>query len=80
MARFILRYRGAGTEPATDLERIRTLPNVVVLEVTSRMLLVEAPEAELPELTHALQDWVVAPEQMTPLPDTRKKVRKSKSR
>lgn len=72
---FVLRYRGGGTKPAADVERIRTLPQATVLDESSTtMLVVECDEQPLRELVESLDQWVAAPEQAVPLPDTRKRV------
>ena len=75
MSRFILRYRGTGAKPAADVERIQALANMTILDASSaRMLLVEAPQAELQALVDSMPAWVMAPEQMIPLPDPRPKL------
>jgi len=76
MGRFILRFRGTGPKPAEDIERIHALPQATVLDDSSpRMLLVEAPEAELKALIDLMPGWVMTPERMIPLPDPRPKLR-----
>jgi len=75
MSRFILRFRGQGPKPVEDVERIRALPETTVLDDASRMLLVEAPEAELKAAIDAMPDWVMTEERMIPLPDPRPKLR-----
>lgn len=77
MSRFILRYRGAGAKPAEDVDRIRALPNAKVLDGSPRMLLVEAPEADMRALVDSLPDWVMTEERMIPLPDPRPKLRRN---
>jgi hypothetical protein len=74
--RFVLRYRGEGAKPDADADRVRQLPGTVVVDDSSRMLLVEADEAPLAELVGSLPDWVMAPEQTLSVPDTRKQVRR----
>jgi hypothetical protein len=72
MNRFILRYRGGGSKPAEDVERIRSLQQVRVLDESSpRMLLVEGPETRLKALVGSMPQWVLTPERMIPLPDPR---------
>ncbi len=79
MSRFILRYRGTGAKPAGDVERVRALPSVTVLDDSSpRMLLVEAPQTELNALVDSMPGWIVTQERMIPLPDTRLKPRRDK--
>jgi hypothetical protein len=78
MSRFILRFRGTGLKPAEDVERICALRNTTVLDDSSpRMLLVEAPEAELKALVDAMPGWVMTQERMISLPDPRPKPRRS---
>jgi hypothetical protein len=73
--RFVLRYRGEGPKPQADVERVRHLPGATVIDETpGRMVLVESDEGPLRELVESLPDWVAAPEQMIPVPDTRKRV------
>ncbi len=74
--RFILRYRGSGLKPDADVERVRRLPGVTVLdESAAKMLLVECDDWPSSEAAEMLTDWVVAPEQTFTLPDTRKRAR-----
>ena len=75
MARFILRFRGKGAKPSKDVEQIRALPETTVLDDSSRMLLVEAPEASLRAAVSTMTDWVMTEERMIPLPDARPKLR-----
>ena len=76
MSHYILRYKGAGRKPAGDVEKIRTLPGLKVLDEGSpRMILVDAPEGALNALAEALPDWTVSPEQMFRLPDPRPKLK-----
>lgn len=70
--RFLLRYKGPGAAPDADVARVAALPSAVVLDVTARMLLVESDPAPLQGLIDSLADWVMAPEQAFPLPDTRR--------
>lgn len=74
-SRFILRYRGPGKAPSEATERIRSVPGVAIVDAaSSRMLLVEGPEAMLREAVGRLADWVIAPEQTVALPDPREKI------
>lgn len=73
-ARFILRYRGDGSKPAADVDQVRRLPGTVVVNDSSRMLLVESDPEPLRRLVESLPQWVMAPEQTYAVPDTRKKV------
>ena len=77
MNRFILRYQGEGPKPAEDVNRIRSLQNIKVLDESSpRMLLVEGPGANLKALVESMPEWVLTPQRMIPLPDPRPKLRK----
>jgi hypothetical protein len=73
--RFIVRFRGPGPKPPDVAERISALPGMQVLDDTTRMLLVEAPEEA--RLRAALDPslWVVSPERMYEIPPPRVKVR-----
>jgi hypothetical protein len=69
MDRFILRYRGQGSMPPEDVERIQSSPRVKVIDRSpGRMLLVEAPEAELKALIGSDDDWLVSREHTIRLP------------
>lgn len=81
MRRFILRYRGPEPQAAKDVERIRHLRHVKVIDDSSpRMLLVEAPEVEVKSLMASMPGWIMTPEQMVPLPDPRPKPRRVKKK
>jgi hypothetical protein len=71
--RFVLRYRGQGALPEADVARVAGLPDVVVVDSTSRMLLVESEPEPLEALVGTLADWVMAPERGFPVPDVRKR-------
>jgi len=73
MPRFVLRYRGEGTRPDAVAAQVAELPNAVVIDASPSMLLVESDPEELQALVDQLPDWVMAPEQHLPLPDTRKR-------
>jgi len=75
MARYILRYRHAAEAPRSDLEKIRGAPNLKVVDESPRMVLVDADEDAAHATVHGMDGWTVTPETMTPLPDTRKKIR-----
>ena len=78
MDRFILRFRGSSPRPAEDIQRIRSLRRLKVIDDSSpRMLLVEAPETELKKLVDSMPDWIISQEKMIPLPDPRPKLRKN---
>ncbi len=73
--RFVLRFAGKRAKPAEDVERIRSVPGATMLDESSaRMLLVESHEQPLRDLLESLPGWVVAPEQVIPLPDTRERI------
>src|SRR2546426_1773368 len=55
-----------GVHEIPDVGRIRSLPHVTVVDETARMLLVEAPEAELKAALDSLPDWAVGEEEMVP--------------
>lgn len=72
-SRFVLRYRGSGAKPEGDMARLSDISDAVVVDASARMLLVESDPAPLQALVDSLPDWVMAPEQSLPLPDTRKR-------
>jgi hypothetical protein len=75
MRRYILRYQGSGTPPGPELDRIRGLDGLEVVDASGpRMYLVEATDAAVRQLEE-MPSWVISPEAYVPLPDTRKKVR-----
>ena len=75
MERFILRFEGAGEKPAGDLEKIRAVPKLKVVDDASRMLLVEAPGESVAKLVDTLPQWSLTKEKFVPIPDPRPKVR-----
>lgn len=72
-SRFVLRYRGEGGPPEDDVAKVQALPAAVVVDASPRMLLVESDPDALRALVESLPDWVMAPEQGFPIPDTRKR-------
>ena len=84
MARFVLRFSGSGAKPIHDVEQIRVVPGVRVLDETSgRMLLVEVPEENalateqsLRSLLAVLGKWILVPEASITIPDPRPKPRR----
>ena len=78
MARFVLRYCGQGEARAADLERIRGVAGLRVVDSASRMLLVEAEKKRLSALMEMLPAWALIPEQIIPKPDPRLKLRKQR--
>ncbi len=80
MDRFILLFRGKGPKPVEDVERFRALQNTTVLDDSSpRMILVEAPEAELKKIIDTMPGWIISKEKMIPLPDQRPKIDEKKN-
>jgi hypothetical protein len=75
--RFILRFKGDGDRPVDDLERIRTLPNLKVVDDSSRMVLVEAPQDALTKLIETLPEWSLSRERFVPVPDVRPRLKGS---
>lgn len=73
-SRFVLRYRGEGAKPEADVERVRQLTDAVVVDSSSRMLLVESDPEPLATLVDDLPDWVMTPERSYEVPDTRKQI------
>jgi hypothetical protein len=77
MNRFILRFKGQGAMPASDLAQIDAVPDIIVVDRSARMLLVEAATQAVHRLAEALPHWTVTPERTIPLPDPRPKIRSS---
>ena len=75
MARYVLRYRGAGSRPETDVEVIAALPGVEVVDDSPRVLLVDGPAGALRGALAALPDWTMSRERLVPLPDVRRRPR-----
>jgi hypothetical protein len=76
MNRYVLRYQGSETPPGPDLQRIRGLSGLnVVDESSAHMLLVEATDAAVRQVKQ-MPSWVVSPETFVPLPDARRKARR----
>ena len=73
--RYVLRYRGAGSKPAADVQAARHLAGITVVDESApKMLLVECDEGMAAGLAETLPDWVIAPERTFDVPDTRKRV------
>ena len=72
--RYVVRFKGRGLKPLADVEQVRRLPGVTVIDESSRMLLIEGDDDAVTILAEALPGWVVAPEKTYPLPDTRKRL------
>lgn len=80
MGRFILIFRGKGPKPVEDVKRFRALRNTTVLdESSSRMILVEAPDAELKALVDTMPEWIITQEKTIQLPDLRPKIDEEQS-
>lgn len=76
MDRFILRYQGKGSKPQWNVQQIRSLQNITVVDDSSpRMILVDAPEDELRALVDSMPDWVMSREKTYRLPDPRPRPR-----
>ncbi len=73
-ARFVLRYRGEGPKPDADVAKVRELAGTVVVDSSSRMLLVESDPEPLRHLVDGLPDWIMDEERTYEVPDTRKHV------
>lgn len=71
MSQYVLRYRGAGAAPADDVAYLRKLPGVAILDQSSRMLLVEAPDSVLTGIMPRLSNWIYTPERTIQLVDPR---------
>ena len=76
MERFILRFKGNGEKPIEDVERIRSLPNLRVVDDSAHMLLVEAPGESVTKLVQALPEWILSKERFIPVPDARPKLKR----
>ena len=68
MSRYILRYRGTGQPPASELARIER--SLQVLDRSPRMLLVEDNGRSIRQILAALPGWVAAEEAVVPVPTT----------
>lgn len=73
-ARFVLRYRGDGPKPDSDVARIQGLADAAVVDSSPRMLVVEGEPEPLRQLVDGLPDWVMGEDQSYEVPDTRKKI------
>jgi hypothetical protein len=77
MPRYILRFRGNGSSPQDDVERLKADPEIRILDTaSSRMLLVEAAEEPLRKAIGGMPDWVMSEEHDIPLPDPRQRLSK----
>jgi len=71
MSHYIFLFQGTGPKPAEDVAAIRAMPGSTVLDESPRMLLVDAPEAQVQSLAAHMPNWEITPERMYPLPDPR---------
>jgi hypothetical protein len=76
MGRYILRFTGTGPKPAVDVKRIRSAPQMTVLDDSARMLLVEAAEEQIKEVVSSMPGWTWSPERTIRLPDSRPRPRR----
>ena len=53
------------------MRRVRAVRAMKVLDESGRMLLVEAPRAELEALVESMPDWILSEEKAISLPDPR---------
>ena len=75
MQRYVLRFRGSGPAPAGDLDCVRGTTGVKVVDTSSRMVLVEAAPEAIENLRAQLPSWLIAAEGLTPLPDSRARLK-----
>ncbi len=61
MIQLILRYTGAGRMPADDLERLRALKDLHILQESGRMVLLETAQQHAGKLAELFPDWITAP-------------------
>lgn len=61
MVQLILRYTGAGPTPADDLQRLRALDGLRILEQTGRMVLLETPKQQAANLADLFPGWITSP-------------------
>jgi hypothetical protein len=74
MPRFILRYANSGPAPDAHVKQIRALPKAKIIDASSRMMLVDAPEEDLRKAIADMPGWVISAEQTINVPDPRPKV------
>jgi hypothetical protein len=72
--RYILRFSGRGTIPEQDQKRIGSARGVKIVDSSSRMLLIEAPEDKAEQLIESTPDWTLIPERTIGLPDPTPKI------
>jgi hypothetical protein len=76
MPRYILRYKGTGTKPESDLQRIRNASTLAVIDESPRMLLVDSDAETIGHLRDHLGDWLVTPEAQISVPDPRHRIKR----
>jgi len=76
VARFILRYQGAGSHSESDLARALARRNAKVIDRTSRMLLVEGSDDALHEEFGNDPDWLITRERSIDPPDPKLRIEK----
>ena len=77
MPRYVVRFNGQGSPPASAREHIRAHPETKVVDESERMVLIDAPQSAADALNKALPEWSVTPERTIPLPtDPRPKARR----
>lgn len=57
-------------------ERLHGSAGIAVLDTSSKMFLIEGAKSDIERATQNLDGWKLIPETSTPLPDTRKKLRR----
>ena len=72
--RFVLRCGREGGAPDADVARVRAVPEAVIVDATSNMLLVEAEPEPLREVVDGLDGWVMTPERQYRAPDGREQL------
>lgn len=76
--RFILRRTGGPPlSPSNLSQHLDSVVGVTVLDVSPRMVLVDASQAALAKAMKQFADWEIIPETLTPMPDTRVKLGRS---
>ena len=75
--KLLLRYRHAGSIPMADVERLRALPSVDILDQTPKMLRIEGDELEVEVSLASSPGWAIVPDEEVSysLPDPRPKLR-----
>jgi len=76
MKLFVVRYTGANEPPPDDLRRLLHVPGTKVVDISPRMLLVEAQTDALTELVNSIPYWTIAPETFVPPPSPHRMVRR----